>query len=42
MTSIGNTEDHFGAVAILLHWSMALLIIGLAVQRVLFRICLDR
>ncbi|MFM0342192.1 cytochrome b [Paraburkholderia fungorum] len=30
MTSIGNTEDHFGAVAILLHWSMAFLIIGLA------------
>ena len=30
MTSIGNTEDRFGAVAILLHWLMALLIIGLA------------
>src|ERR1700730_8527769 len=30
MTSIGNTEDHFGAVAILLHWSMAFLVIGLA------------
>ena len=30
MTSIGNTEERFGAVAILLHWSMAFLIIGLA------------
>jgi cytochrome b561 len=30
MTSIGNTADRFGAVAILLHWLMALLIIGLA------------
>jgi cytochrome b561 len=30
MTSIGNTEERFGVVAILLHWSMAFLIIGLA------------
>ena len=30
MTPIGNTEARFGAVAILLHWSMAFLIIGLA------------
>ena len=30
MTSIRNTEDRFGTVAILLHWSMAFLIIGLA------------
>ncbi len=30
MTTIANTEDRFGAVAILLHWSMAILIIGLA------------
>lgn len=30
MTPIENTEDRFGAIAILLHWLMALLIIGLA------------
>jgi cytochrome b561 len=30
MTSIGNTEERFGAVAIPLHWSMAFLTIGLA------------
>lgn len=30
MTPIQNTEDRFGAVAMLLHWSMAVLIIGLA------------
>ncbi|SDX24878.1 cytochrome b561 [Collimonas sp. OK242] len=30
MMPIENTEDRYGAVAILLHWSMALLIIGLA------------
>ncbi len=29
MTPIRNTEDRFGAVAMLLHWLMALLIIGL-------------
>jgi len=31
MLPIENTEDRYGAVAIVLHWSMALLIIGLAV-----------
>lgn len=30
MTPIQNTEDRYGAIAIMLHWSMALLIIGLA------------
>jgi Prokaryotic cytochrome b561 len=30
MTPIENTEDRYGAIAILLHWSMALLVIGLA------------
>jgi cytochrome b561 len=30
MTPIDNTEDRYGAVAILFHWSMALLVIGLA------------
>jgi len=30
MTSIKNTKDHYGAIAVLFHWSMALLIIGLA------------
>jgi len=30
MSPIQNTEDRYGAVAIVLHWSMALLIIGLA------------
>jgi cytochrome b561 len=30
MTPIENTEDRYGAVAILLHWSMAFLMIGLA------------
>lgn len=30
MTSIENTEDGYGIVAIALHWSMALLMIGLA------------
>ncbi|MGN5476653.1 hypothetical protein ACTMU2_05430 [Cupriavidus basilensis] len=29
MTPIENTEDRYGAIAIALHWSMALLIIGL-------------
>jgi len=29
MTSITNTKDHYGTVAILLHWSMAILMIGL-------------
>jgi cytochrome b561 len=30
MASIGNPEDHFGMAVILLHWSMAFLIVGLA------------
>jgi cytochrome b561 len=30
MTSIANTKERFGAAAMLLHWSMAFLIIGLA------------
>ena len=30
MRPIENTEDHFGFIAILFHWSMALLVIGLA------------
>ncbi|CAM2172626.1 superoxide oxidase [Paraburkholderia sacchari] len=30
MTPIKNTEDRYGIVAIALHWSMALLVIGLA------------
>jgi cytochrome b561 len=30
MASIGNPEDHFGMAGILLHWSMAFLIVGLA------------
>jgi Cytochrome B561 len=30
MTPIENTEDRYGAIAILLHWIMALLVIGLA------------
>jgi cytochrome b561 len=30
MTPMGNTEDRYGVIAILLHWSMAFLIIGLA------------
>lgn len=30
MTPIENTEDHYGAIAILFHWSMALIVIGLA------------
>lgn len=30
MTPIDNTTDHYGAIAILFHWSMALLVIGLA------------
>jgi cytochrome b561 len=29
MTPIDNTTDHFGAIAILFHWSMALIVIGL-------------
>src|ERR1700676_4767522 len=29
MTPIENTEDRYGAIAILLHWSMAFLVIGL-------------
>lgn len=31
MTPIGNTEDRYGAIAIVLHWTMALLVIGLTV-----------
>jgi cytochrome b561 len=30
VTSMGNTEERFGMVAMLFHWSMAFLIIGLA------------
>ena len=30
MTPIDNTTDHFGAIAILFQWSMALIVIGLA------------
>ena len=30
MTSIENTKGRYGAIAILLHWTMALLVIGLA------------
>lgn len=30
MTPIDNTTDHFGAVAIVFHWTMALIVIGLA------------
>lgn len=30
MTSIKNTEGHYGVIAILFHWSMAFLVIGLA------------
>jgi cytochrome b561 len=30
MTPIENSEDRYGAVALLFHWSMALLVIGLA------------
>jgi cytochrome b561 len=30
MTPIKNTEHRYGAIAILFHWSMALLIVGLA------------
>ena len=30
MTSIGNTEGGYGAIAIALHWGMAALLIGLA------------
>ena len=30
MTPIENTEDRYGTIAILLHWSMAFLVIGLA------------
>lgn len=30
MMPIENTEDRYGAIAILLHWSMAILVIGLA------------
>jgi cytochrome b561 len=30
MAPIENREDRYGAVALLLHWSMALLVIGLA------------
>src|ERR1700736_5691420 len=30
MTPIDNTTDHYGAIAILFHWSMALIVIGLA------------
>jgi cytochrome b561 len=30
MTPLENREDHYGAIALLLHWTMALLVIGLA------------
>jgi cytochrome b561 len=30
VTPIENTEDHYGAIAILFHWSVAFLVIGLA------------
>jgi len=30
MTPLENTEDRYGAIAMLLHWAMAVLIIGLA------------
>jgi cytochrome b561 len=30
MTPLENSEDRYGAIALLLHWSMALLVIGLA------------
>ena len=30
MRPIANTEDHFGIIAILFHWAMALMVIGLA------------
>ncbi|HLZ96449.1 MAG TPA: cytochrome b [Steroidobacteraceae bacterium] len=30
MTPIDNTEDRYGAVAVLFHWSVAFLVIGLA------------
>ena len=30
MIPIENSEDHYGVVAILLHWSMAPLLVGLA------------
>jgi len=30
MTPLENREDHYGAIAILFHWFMALLVIGLA------------
>jgi cytochrome b561 len=30
MTPLENSEDRYGAVALLFHWSMALLVIGLA------------
>jgi cytochrome b561 len=30
MTPIGDSQERYGAVAILLHWSMAVLVIGLA------------
>jgi cytochrome b561 len=30
MTAIENTDDRYGAIALLFHWSMALLVIGLA------------
>lgn len=30
MSPIENTEDHFGIIAILFHWAMALMVIGLA------------
>ena len=29
-SKLGNTEDHYGAIAIVFHWSMALIVIGLA------------
>lgn len=30
MTALGNTEDRYGAVAIVLHWAMAVLLLALA------------
>jgi cytochrome b561 len=30
MTPIGNTKDRYGAIAIVFHWALALLVIGLA------------
>jgi cytochrome b561 len=30
MTPIENSEDRYGVVSVLLHWSMAFVVIGLA------------